>query len=193
MLLSCLSSSILVHFLQFWYSTTTVYAFIVPAEPLFSQCRLFYLLHFPAALVLSCSLGRKCSRIWQVLEVGFPGFSHLGKKRRKRMHHDIAASRRCAFMVAAASKGGRWSDDLVRLLRELATSRARSEPQLLRNSVRLAYLRRWWSLLSTALHMSIACALDPRIDSAFGVFPLADAIDIWARDPPEISSLGLRG
>ena len=47
--------------------------------------------------------------------------------------------------------------------------------------------------MSTALHVSIACALDPSVDSAFGVFPLADAIDIWARDPPEISSLGLRG
>ena len=47
--------------------------------------------------------------------------------------------------------------------------------------------------MSTALHVSIACALDPSVDSAFGVFPLADAIDIWARDPPEISSLGLSG
>ena len=28
-------------------------------------------------------------------------------------------------------------------------------------------------------------------DLAFGVFPAADAIDIWARDPPEISSLGV--
>ena len=42
---------------------------------------MFYLFHFSAALVLSCSLGRKCSCIWQVLEVGFPGFSHFGKKR----------------------------------------------------------------------------------------------------------------
>ena len=41
---------------------------------------LIYLYHFSAALVLSCSLGRKCSCIWQVLEVGFRGFSHFGKK-----------------------------------------------------------------------------------------------------------------
>ena len=45
----------------------------------------YYLyIHFSAALVLSCSLGRKCSCIWQVLEVGFPGFSHFGKKRCKQ-------------------------------------------------------------------------------------------------------------
>ena len=43
-----------------------------------------------------------------------------------------------------------------------------------------------------ALHVLIACAHDPSVDSAFGVFPAADDIDIWACDPPEISSfLGL--
>ena len=52
-----------------------------------------------------------------------------------------------------------YGDDLVRLLRELARFRVSSEPELLRNLMRLAYLRRWWSLLFTALHMSIACAV----------------------------------
>ena len=42
--------------------------------------------------------------------------------------------------------------------------RAFSEPEMLRNSVRLAYLRSWWSLSSTAFHVSIACALDPSVD-----------------------------
>ena len=82
-----------------------------------------------------------------------------------------------------------YGDDLVRLLRELARFRVSSEPELLRNSLRLAYLRRWWSLLCTGLHMSIACALDPSVDLAVSTFPPADAIDIWARDPPEVSSL----
>ena len=61
-------------------------------------------------------------------------------------YHDLAASRRCALIVAAAGTGGRWSDDLIRLIRELARFRASSEPELLRNSMRLAYHRRWWSL-----------------------------------------------
>ena len=86
---------------QFWF---TFFNFAIPlllsmhSSPLqsrfFSQCRLFYLLHFPAALVLSCSFGRKCSRIWQVLEVGFPGFSHLGKKK----------VRKCGFSRAFPSR-----------------------------------------------------------------------------------------
>ena len=84
-----------------------------------------------------------------------------------------------------------YGDDLVRLLRELARFRASSEPELLRNSIRLAYLRRWW-LLSTALHVSIACVLDPNVDLAFGTFPPADPMDNWARDTPEVAESGRR-
>ena len=64
-------------------------------QSLFSHYYLF--IHFSAALVLSCSLGRKCSCIWQVLEVGFPGFSHFGKKkvRRSEYHEGIEKCRRC--------------------------------------------------------------------------------------------------
>ena len=61
---------------------------------------------------------------------------------------------------------------------------------MLRNSVRLAYLRSWWSLLSTALHVSSACALDPSVDLAFDVFLAADAINIRARDPPKLLLAG---
>ena len=105
-------------------------------------------------------------------------------------YHDLVASNRCRFLVIAAGTGGRWSDDCVRLLRELARFRAESEPPLLRRSMELAFLRRWWSLLSVALHDSIAAALDPSLDVAEGLFPVADAIDVWAREPPHTSVLG---
>ena len=105
-------------------------------------------------------------------------------------YHDLVASNRCRFLVIAAGTGGRWSDDCVRLLRKLARFRAESEPPLLRRSMELAFLRRWWSLLSVALHDSIAAALDPSLDVAEGLFPVADAIDVWARDPPHTSVLG---
>ena len=36
----------------------------------------------------------------------------------------------------------------------------------------------------------IAAALDPSLDVAEGLFPVADAIDVWARDPPHTSVLG---
>ena len=77
-----------------------------------------------------------------------------------------------------------------RLLRELARFRAASEPPLLRRSMQAAFLRRWWSLLSVALHDSIAAALDPSLDVVEGVFPILDAVDVWARDPPLVSAIG---
>ena len=75
----------------------------------------------------------------------------------------------------------------MRLLRELARIRAESEPPLLRRSMQLTFLRRWWNLLSVALHNSIAAALDFSLDVAESLFPVADAIDVWTRDPPHIS------
>ena len=42
------------------------------------------------------------------------------------------------------------------LIRDYARFRMSAEPELLRNSMRLAFLRRCWSLLSNALHVSIA-------------------------------------
>ena len=44
--------------------------------------------------------------------------------------------------------------------------------------MRLAFFRRWWGLLSVALHDSIAAALDPSLDVAEGFFLVADAIDV---------------
>ena len=49
-----------------------------------------------------------------------------------------------------------------------------------------------WSLLSSALHKSIAAALDPSFDVVDEAFPVASAIDIWARDPPAVSTLPAR-
>ena len=95
------------------------------------------------------------------------------------------------FLVLAASTGGRWSSEIVKLLRDLAHFRASSEPPILRRSMQAAFLRRWWSLLSVALHDSIAAALDPSLDVVDGLFPLVDAIDVWARDPPPVSVLGI--
>ena len=59
--------------------------------------------------------------------------------------------------------------------------------------MQLAFQRRWWSLLSVALHNSIATALDPTLDIAEGTFPVASAIDVWVRDPPAVGSLPARG
>ena len=84
-------------------------------------------------------------------------------------------------------------EDCIRLVAALARYRAASEPAVLRRSTQPAFQRRLWSLLSVALHNSIAAALDPTLDIAKGTFPVASAIDVWVRDPPAVSSLPARG
>ena len=108
-------------------------------------------------------------------------------------YHDLVASRRCKLLVLAAGTGGRWHDDCIRFVSDLARYRAASELPALQRSMQLAYQRRWWSLLSSALHKSIAAALDPSLDIAEGSFPIATAIDVWVRDPPAVSALPARG
>ena len=97
-----------------------------------------------------------------------------------------------SVLCIPAGTGGRWYEDCIRLVTALARHRAASEPAILRRSMQLAYQRRWWSLLSVALHNSIATAL-PTLDIAEGTFPVASAIDVWVRDPPAVSSLPARG
>ena len=112
---------------------------------------------------------------------------------KRNTYRDLVESNRCEFLVLAAGAGGRWHEDCIYLVTALARHRAASEPAVLRRSMQLAFQRRWWSLLSVALHNSIATALDPTLDIAEGTFPVASAIDVWVRDPPAVSSLPARG
>ena len=107
--------------------------------------------------------------------------------------HRLFSTGRSCPLVLAAGTGGRWHEDCIHLVTALARYRAASEPAVLRRSMQLAFQRRWWSLLSVALHNSIATALDPTLDIAEGTFPVASAIDVWVRDPPAVSSLPARG
>ena len=107
------------------------------------------------------------------------------------MYADLIENDRCVLLVQAAGTGRRRSFNLVRLLREMARYRVEPEPSIFRRSLQLAFLRRWWSPLSVALHDSIAAALDPSFDMVDGMFPLADAVDVWVQDPPSVSALDL--
>ena len=80
-----------------------------------------------------------------------------------------------------------------KLFSQIRLKKRDTSPAVLRRSMQLAFQRRWWSLLSVALHNSIATALDPTLDIAEGTFPVASAIDVWVRDPPAVSSLPARG
>ena len=47
-------------------------------------------------------------------------------------------------------------------------------------------------MTKSALHKSIAAALDSSFDVVDEAFPVASAIDIWARDPPAVNTLPAR-
>ena len=99
---------------------------------------------------------------------------------------DIFASGQVAFVVFACETGGRWSPEALFLIRALARWRVQDLPFLIRNSFRMAFLRRWWGLLSCTLQDSVAASLDPSDRLLQRGFSSADEFDALAslRDNP---------
>ena len=62
-------------------------------------------------------------------------------------------------MVIAGEVGGRWSSETVHFLSSLATAKASSVPQVLQVRARMAWRRRWASILSCAAARSLALSL----------------------------------
>ena len=63
------------------------------------------------------------------------------------------------LLTLACETGGRWSEDCVKTVATLAAARARSSPEHLQRQARLAFERRWWSLLSIAQEDALATTL----------------------------------
>ena len=91
-----------------------------------------------------------------------PGANESGSRwesvvARKIAHYpEVASSGVASFAVLVAEVYGRCSDDVLRLLRELAFHRAAAAPALLRRSVALAWYNRWWSVVACALGRGVA-------------------------------------
>ena len=54
---------------------------------------------------------------------------------------------RARLVVMATEVGGRWSQEAVQFLRQLAFAKVRNEAQALRHSARLSSLRRWGTIM----------------------------------------------
>ena len=76
-----------------------------------------------------------------------------------RKYADVAADSRTELVVLAAEVGGRWNQESLDLVRQLAAYKAGESPPLLRRSVELAWTDRWWSLLSIAVQSAFAASL----------------------------------
>jgi len=85
----------------------------------------------------------------------------LGQAVRTKRHKyaDVANSQQAALVILGCEVYGRWCDDAVRLVRELAALKARQAPPLLRGCAQHAWSNRWWSLVGVGAQRAVAEAL----------------------------------
>jgi len=110
-----------------------------------------------------------------------PGSTFAGARRDKGTKYaDVIASKRLAFVLFACETGGRFCPEALQYVRSLAHWRVRELPPLLRTSFRMAFLRRWWGLLSCTIQDSVAASLDRTDKRLQGGFEVSDEIDALA-------------
>ena len=113
--------------------------------------------------------------------------------RKERKYHELLVSRRCRLVVLALEVGGRWSDEAIKFVQQLAKAKARTVPAILRPSVRAAYFHRWTGMLAVAAQRALAATLmELPVDDAEcvdGGAPTLEDVLLDARlvDPPQPS------
>ena len=99
---------------------------------------------------------------------------------KRSKYPELVRSSELRLTTLAAEVGGRWSDDTVVVVDELAHARARWEPPRLRASATVGWRHRWWTMLSIAAQESLAATLvDDRVsllDANDGVTPTVTSI-----------------
>ena len=118
-------------------------------------------------------------------------------KRQKRNHKypELAASPDSCLQVVALEVGGRWSDNAVSFLRELAWAKARVAPSFLRAAAAYGWLNRWSNILAVAAQGSLAATLlgwEPASTEGFetgepslsGLLASAPSAVAWSRLSP---------
>ena len=81
------------------------------------------------------------------------------RRRKETTYPELLDARRCRLVVMALEVGGRWSQEALQFVRLLADCKARSAPELLRASVKAAWIQRWTGLASVAAQRAFAASL----------------------------------
>ena len=79
--------------------------------------------------------------------------------RKRQKYRDVTASSQAALVVLGCEVYGRWCDDAIRLVREMAALKARQAPPMLRGCAQYAWSNRWWSLVGVGVQKAIAESL----------------------------------
>ena len=83
---------------------------------------------------------------------------------------ELVEGDRCGLIVVALETGGRWSEDAMTFINDLAAAKAREAPPVLRRIMFLAWQRRWSRMIATSCRRACACSLVSEQGSFFGVY-----------------------
>ena len=78
---------------------------------------------------------------------------------KERKYPELLTAKRCELVVLALETGGRWSQESMQFVFDLATAKAQTVQQPLRSSTTFAFVRRWTRILSVAAATSFARSL----------------------------------
>ena len=81
------------------------------------------------------------------------------RREKEATYPEFTAPGRCRLVVVAIETGGRWSDEAVDFVRQLALARAREVPSFMVFPAILAWERRCTRQLSTVCALSFAASL----------------------------------
>ena len=82
------------------------------------------------------------------------------RRRKERTYPELSgAGGRARLAALAATVGGRWSQETAQFLRGFALFKSEGTPELLRERVKLAWLRRWQNLLACGAAKAFALSL----------------------------------
>ena len=81
------------------------------------------------------------------------------RRDKEAKYAELVTSERCRLVVVALETGGRWSTEALEFVADLASSRARDAPPVLRRSAFLAWRKRWTRMLSVSCARAFATSL----------------------------------
>ena len=81
------------------------------------------------------------------------------RRRKCRRYPEVAQGDRARLVVLGCEVGGRWAEEAWQLLGSLAGAKSSAAPRLLQKAARMAWHRRWASLIAVAVQGAVAAAL----------------------------------
>ena len=82
-----------------------------------------------------------------------------GRADKERKYAELLTGDRCRLVVVALETGGRWSNEAIQFIDDLAAARAREAPPVMRRSAFLAWKRRWSRMIGISCARAFANSL----------------------------------